>query len=349
MPRLTPHPQSPAACGYRMPAEWEPHVATWLSWPRRELTWPNNFGPIPQVWAELARTLVQFEPVHILAGGATIWQQAQALVGNVPGITLHDRLTNDAWMRDHGPTFLVGSPGATPTLVDWDFNSWGGKYLPYDDDDAVPRFVADYLSYRRVAPGIVLEGGAIDVNGAGSLLTSEQCLLHPNRNPQLSRPQLEQYLCDYTAARNVIWLGEGIVGDDTDGHVDELARFVGPRTIVAAVERDPTDVNFAPLDDNLRRLHAARDEHDRPWEIIPLPLPGPLVIQGVRVPASYCNFYVANGVVIVPQFGDPQDQVARETLGRCFPGRKVIGLGARDLIWGRGAFHCITQQQPRQD
>ncbi|MBL8830093.1 MAG: agmatine deiminase family protein, partial [Planctomycetaceae bacterium] len=289
----------------------------------------------------------RFEPVHVLAGGESILSQARDLVGQVPNVTIHDVLTNDAWMRDHGPTFLVGPPGSAPALVDWDFNSWGGKYLPFDDDNAVPRFVAAHVEQHRYTPGIVLEGGAIDVNGTGSLLTSEQCLLNPNRNPTLSREQIEQYLCDYTAARNVIWLGEGIVGDDTDGHVDELARFVGPGTIVAAVEPDPTDVNYAALQDNLARLVAARDEHGQPFEVIPLPLPGPVVINGVRMPASYCNFYVANGVVIVPEFGDPQDRVAQEIIGKFFPSRQVIGLGARDLIWGRGAFHCITQQQPR--
>jgi agmatine deiminase len=349
MPRLTPTPHSPAALNYRMPAEWEPHVATWLSWPRREATWPGNFAPIPAVWAELARTLAKHEQVHILAGGAEIMAQARALVGEVAGVTLHDVLTNDGWMRDHGPMFLVGPAGARPTLVDWEYNAWGCKYPPFDADNRVPQFVADYTHYRRIAPGIVLEGGAVDVNGVGSMLTTEQCLLNDNRNPGLSRDEIEQFLCDYAAAVNVIWLGEGIVGDDTDGHIDELARFVGPRTIVAAVERDPTDVNYAALQDNLQRLTSAHDEQGRPFEVIPLPLPGPIVFQDQRLPASYCNFYLANDIVIVPQFDDPADRVAVETLAKCFPERTVIGLRARELVWGLGAFHCITQQQPRQD
>jgi agmatine deiminase len=268
------------------------------------------------------------------------------MVGHLPNVTLHDIPTNDAWTRDHGPTFLAGPPGAAPALVHWGYNAWGGKYPPFDQDQQVPRRIADELRFRRYEPGIVLEGGAVDPNGLGSLLTTEQCLLNPNRNPQLSPAEIEQYLADYLAARHVIWLGEGIAGDDTDGHIDELARFVAPRTVVAAVEDDPADVNYRPLRDNLQRLRAATDEQGRPLEIVTLPMPRPIFQGEQRLPACYLNFYIANGLVVAPQFDDPADQVVLQTLAELFPGRRVRGLRAVELSWGLGAFHCITQQQP---
>lgn len=339
----------PAARGYRAPAEWEPHAATWLAWPRNVDSWPGNFEPIPGVWAALVRTLARHEPVHINAGRPEVLAEARQMVGGLANVTLHDVPTNDAWCRDHGPMFLVGPAGSRPLLVDWGYNAWGGKYPPFDFDDAVPRHVAEYLGYERVEPGIILEGGAVDFNGLGTVLTTEQCLLNPNRNPHLDRPAIERYLRDYAAARHVVWLGEGIVGDDTDGHIDELARFVAPRVVVAARERDPADANHAPLEDNWRRLELARDEEGRPLELIPLWMPEPVEYQGQRLPASYCNFYIANGVVVVPQFGVPADAAALATLRPQFPDREVVGLPARELIWGLGAYHCITHEQPRQD
>jgi agmatine deiminase len=329
-----------------MPAEWAPHAATWLAWPHNRDSWPGKFEPIPGVWARLARTLAEFEPVHILAGGEAVMAEARRLVGNVPGVTLHDVPTNDAWTRDHGPTFLVGPPGSEPALVDWGYNAWGGKYPPFDLDDQVPRRLARLTGRRRYEPGIILEGGAIDPNGAGALLTTEECLLNPNRNPGLSRQEIELYLRDYLGARHVLWLGRGIVGDDTDGHIDELARFVGPRTVVAAVEDDPRDANYEALADNLRRLRAMKDQDGRPLEIVPLPMPRPLFQGDTRLPASYCNFYIANGVVVVPRYGDPADAQVEQTLARLFPDRQIRGLPATDLAWGLGAFHCITQQEP---
>jgi agmatine deiminase len=337
---------TPAELGYRMPAEWEPHAATWLAWPHNRNSWPGKFEPIPGVWTNLVRTLAQFEPVHIEAGGEAVMAEARAMVGAVPNVTLHDIRTNDAWTRDHGPTFLVGPPGARPALVDWGYNAWGGKYPPFDDDNRVPAQIAALQGRLRFEPGIVLEGGAIDPNGRGTLLTTEQCLLNPNRNPGLTKNEIERYLRDYLAATHVIWLGEGIAGDDTDGHIDELARFVNPTTVVAAVEVDPADENFAPLQDNLKRLQAARDEDGRPLEVVPLPMPQAMYHEGQRLPASYCNFYIANGLVIVPQYGDPADAEVLAILRRLFPDRQVRGLPARDLSWGLGAYHCITQQQP---
>ncbi len=295
--------------------------------------------------AALIVTLAQFEPVHVLAGGESVWSEARSMVGGTPNVVLHDIVTNDAWARDFGPMFLGGSADLPAALVDWDYNAWGGKYPPFDSDDAVPRQIAQLTGHRRFSPGIILEGGAVDGNGAGTLLTTEACLLNPNRNPRLTKAEIEQYLADYCGASRVIWLGGGIVGDDTDGHVDELARFVGPRAVVASIASDPQDENYEPLADNYRRLCLARDAEGRPLEVIPIELPRALFHGPQRLPASYMNFYIANGVVIVPQFDDPADRTVCETLARLFPGRQIRGLSAVDLIVGRGAYHCITQQQ----
>lgn len=337
---------TPAALGYRVPAEWDRHRATWLSWPHNRDSWPGAFEPVPAIWAQLVRTLCEHEQVEILAGRGAVADEAQRLVGNLPGVRIHDVPTNDAWIRDHGPMFLVGGPGSEPALIDWEYNAWGGKYPPFDRDNLVPRRVAEITGRRRFAAGIILEGGAVDFNGQGTVLTSEQCLLNPNRNPELGRQEIERYLADYCAAPHVLWLGEGIVGDDTDGHIDELARFVGPRTVVTAVERDPRDENHAPLADNLRRLKSMQDQQGRPLEVIEIPLPGALWHGAQRLPASYMNFYIGNGVVVVPSFDDPQDTFAQETLAGLFPGRKIVPIRAVDLAWGLGAFHCITQQEP---
>jgi agmatine deiminase len=344
-------PEVPAVLGYRMPAEWEPHAATWLAWPHKRESWPGKFEPIPPLYARLVRTLAQYEPVHILAGGTdltgnSVMAEAKNLVGDVPNVTLHHIPTNDAWTRDHGPTFLVGAAGAPPALVDWGYNAWGGKYPPFDLDDAVPGHIAAWSGRRVFKPGIILEGGAIDSNGRGTILTTEQCLLNPNRNPQLCCSDMQRYLADYLGAKKVLWLGEGIEGDDTDGHIDELARFVGPHTVVAALEENPDDPNSAPLRENFDRLRRFTDQDNQPLDVIALPMPRPMHFEGQRLPASYCNFYMANGVAIVPQFDDPSDSRVVEVLGKLLPGRKIIGLAAGDLAWGLGAFHCITQQEP---
>ena len=335
---------TPASLGYRLPAEWEPHAATWLSWPHNRATWPGKFAPIPAVWAVLARTIARFEPVHVLAGGE-VMAEARRLVGDAAGVTFHDVPTNDAWIRDHGPTFLAGAPGAPRVLVDWQYNAWGGKYPPFDLDNAVPRRVAAILGRRRFDPGIVLEGGAIDSNGRGTILASETCLANPNRNAGLSRADLERYLADYLGARHVVWIRGEIAGDDTDGHVDQLARFVGPRTVVVAREDDPDDENHASLEGISRDLSGARDQDGRPLEVASLPMPRPLHLGDARLPACYVNFYVANGLVVVPQFGDPADGAATGILGDLFPDREIVGLPALDLVWGLGAYHCATLQE----
>lgn len=342
----------PAALDYRMPAEWEPHAATWLAWPHKAESWPGLFERIPPVWVAIARALAPHERVAILVNDDAAAAAARDLLraGGVPleRIDFHRIPTDDAWVRDHGPTFVTREREGRTELaaVDWIFNAWGGKYPPWDRDDAVPAAIAARLGIPCFRPGIVLEGGSIDVNGRGMVLTTEQCLLNPNRNPHLSREEIEAVLREYLGVRQVAWLGEGIAGDDTDGHVDDVARFVDPTTVVAAVEEDPADENHGPLRDNLERLRGLRDPEGRPLRVVPLPMPAPVFHEGQRVPASYANFYVANGVVLVPVFDDPRDAEALRTLATCFPGRRVTGIPARDLVWGLGAVHCVTQQQP---
>ena len=338
---------TPAELGYRMPAEWEPHAATWLAWPRDPQTWPNRFDAMPPLWAELVRTLAASEEVHVLAGGKEVMQSASKALGGHPRVQLHDIPTNDAWIRDYGPTFLASPPDGAPAAVDWDYDAWGGKYPPYDEDQRAAARMIRHLGYRRFAPGIVLEGGAIDVNGSGTVLVTEQCLISAERNPGHQRRDVERYLLDFCGAHHVIWLGGGIAGDDTDGHVDQVARFVGPRVIVTAVEQDPSDENYTSLAENFQRLKRTKDQDGQPLEVVTLPLPRPLHnAAGDRLPASYANFYIANRLVLVPTFDDPADSTALETLARLFPNREIRPIRSVDLILGLGAVHCITQQQP---
>jgi agmatine deiminase len=251
----------------------------------------------------------------------------------------------EPWCRDHGPIFVKRD--GELAIVDWGYNAWGGKYPPYDEDDAVPQRVAELLGLPVFGPGIVMEGGALDVNGEGTLLTTEACLLNLNRNPQLNKPQIEQYLTDYLGVTNILWLGEGIAGDDTDGHVDDLARFVNPTTIVSVVESDPQDDNYRPLQENLKRLRTMRDQDQRPLRIVELPMPGVVEYEGQRLPASYANFYIANGVVLLPTYRDREnDAAALRILQGLFIDRRVVGIDSTNLVWGLGSFHCLTQQQP---
>jgi agmatine deiminase len=337
---------NPREVGYFMPAEWEPHEATWLAWPHNRDTWPTRYAEMAEVWTRLVEILTHGEDVHVLAGGEEVMSEARRCTGHLPRVTLHDIATNDAWTRDHGPTFVRHRSGASIAAIDWTYNAWGGKYPPFDRDAVVAQKVANVLGAERFDIDIVMEGGAIETNGAGTVLASEECLLNPNRNPSLTRGGAERQLCDLLAAEQVIWLRGGIVGDDTDGHVDQLARFVDRHTIVTVVEDDPADENHAPLAENLQRLDAARDSRGQPFRIVTLPLPRPVVIAGARLPASYANFYIANKNVIVPTFRDPADEHAIETLATLFPDRDVIGFDAVDLVEGLGGIHCITQQQP---
>jgi agmatine deiminase len=344
--QLRPSQGSPADRGYRWPAEWEPQSRLWLSWPHNRRTWPGRFDGIPEIMARYVREVARFQPVDILAGGEAVMREAAAAVGRLPNVTLHDIPTNDAWCRDHGPTFLAGPPSVPPALIDWGYNAWGGKYPPFDLDDAVPRRIAEKMGRIAFAPGVILEGGAIDGNGSGTILTTESCLLNPNRNGPIDKPRLEQLLADFVAARSVVWLSGGdLAGDDTDGHVDQLARFVDPFTVVVAYESDPTDVNHEPLARNLRELRSHTNEAGTPLRVLTLNMPQPVTLEGQRLPASYCNFQIGNQFVIVPQFDDPNDALAIATLQHCFPDRQLIGLPARDLVWGLGAYHCLSQQE----
>jgi agmatine deiminase len=343
-----------------MPAEWEPHLATYLVWPHNLDTWPGKFKSVPPVFAQIAATLAQFEPVRILVSEAElvpdIWELIRAANTPAGGRLRTDRIemlpiaTNDSWIRDYGPIFLnrikPDQGGPRQIAIDWRFNSWGNKYGPYNLDDAAPRRLAECYEFEVLGSSMVLEGGSIDVNGIGTLLTTESCLLNENRNPSMSRGEVEENLRMYLGVERLLWLGEGIAGDDTDGHIDDLARFTAPDTIVTVVEQDPADVNYAPLHDNLQRLRAMRNSAGAPFTIVTLPMPTPLYWEGVRLPASYANFYIANGAVLVPSFGCASDDVAKSTLARLFPDRRIILIPSADLIWGLGAIHCLTQQHP---
>jgi agmatine deiminase len=354
---------TPRELGYRMPAEWERHDATWLSWPRRDgISFPGAYDRVPAIWGGIIAALAPGELVHVNVSGPDEERELRSLLARLgvdpARVLLHDIATDEPWCRDHGPTFVRrdATAGVRPAgarddggglaVVDWTYNAWGGKYPPFARDDAVPGRVAALLDVPVFRPGIVMEGGALDVNGRGTLLTTESCLLNPNRNPTLARADVERHLRDYLDVRTIVWLGEGIAGDDTDGHVDDLARFVAPTTVVTVVEDDRADENHRALQDNLARLRAARDQDGRPLEVIALPTPGVVTREGQRLPASYANFYVGNEVVLVPTFAHAHDAAAVAILQRCFPSRRVIGMDARDLVWGLGAFHCVTQQQP---
>lgn len=346
-------PESPAALGYRMPAEWEPHAGTWFSWPRPEgISFPDKYDTVPPVYAALIRELVAVEEVNINVWHAEMEATVRALLTKhgVPlaRVHFHHFPAYEPWCRDHGPIFLVREQAGRRerAVVDWGYNAWGGKYPPFDLDDAVPQHVARLRGLPLFSPGIVMEGGALDVNGCGTLLTTKACLLNPNRNPQLKQADIERYLRDFLGVRHIVWLGDGIAGDDTDGHVDDLSRFVNPTTIVTVVEEDPADENHAPLKENLELLRAARDQDGRPFRIVELPMPRRIEHEGQRLPASYANFYIANGLVLVPTYRDPRDREALDILQREFPDRRVVGIDSTELIWGLGSFHCISQQEP---
>jgi agmatine deiminase len=351
--------RTPSGLGFRMPAEWEPHAATWLAWPHERTDWPGKFPAIQLVYADLIRWLVQGERVRLEVRGKAEEQSARTLLRRA-GVALAQVdffhfPTDRVWTRDHGPLFVVHPKGEV-ALTHWRFNGWA-KYKNFRKDDAVPDRIARAQKRRQWKPTarfggrvqeVVLEGGSIDVNGAGTLLTTEECLLSPiqARNPGLSRAALERHFRDYLGIQKVLWLGEGIVGDDTHGHVDDLARFVDETTVVLVTEQERSDENYARLEDNRKRLASATDAAGRPIRVVPLPMPRPVLWDGQRLPASYANFYIANRVVLVPTFNDPADRTALGTLARLFPTRAVVGIHALDLVSGLGTLHCMTQQEP---
>jgi agmatine deiminase len=354
--------ETPRKLGYRMPAEWEPHQATWLAWPHNPEDWPGKFQPIPWLYAEIVRLLAAHEQVHLLVEDARAERRAQSILeragANLDQVCFHRWRTDRGWMRDSGPIFVRNAEGRV-ALTNWRFNAWA-KYADWHLDGEIPGRVKELLGYSAWEPEIelendakhrlVLEGGSIDTNGEGILLTTEECLLSEvqQRNPGVSRAQLERVFHEYLGIDQVIWLNHGVAGDDTHGHVDDISRFVGPTTIVTAVEPDTSDLNHAPLAENLERLKAARTADGKQFTLVELPLPRPVVFNGQRLPASYANFYIANGVVLVPTFHDRSDRVALNILAEVFPDREVIGIHSVDLVWGLGTLHCMTQQQPAE-
>lgn len=334
-----------------MPAEWAPHRGTWLSWPHKEASWPGKFEPVPGIFAEMVRWLSAGEEVHINVADAAMERAARATLQpgtNLGNVHFHHFPTNDAWCRDHGPIFVqrTADGSVEQAIIDWGYNAWGDKYPPYDLDDVIPTRVGREFNIPVFHPGIIMEGGSIEVNGEGTLLTTEACLLNPNRNPSLSKAEIEGYLRDYLGVRHILWLGDGIEGDDTDGHVDDLTRFVNPTTVVTVVEDDPSDPNYQPLRENLERLAGMTDQDGRPLDVVTLPMPRRLEHEGQRLPASYANFYIGNQVVLVPTYDPRRDGEALETLQQLFPSRRVVGIDCTDLVWGLGAFHCVSQQWP---
>lgn len=344
---------------YRWPAEWEPHTRTWVAWPVSAATWPGIFERIPPAYAKFVAAIAEFEPVSVLAGGAGVAESAKPLIdaaceeaGSRFPVELIDIPVNDSWTRDYGPIFLTGKPDSPAAgsglILDWDYNAWGGKYPPWDNDAQVAQKIAARIGVPAVQPGFILEGGAIEGNGAGTLLTTENCLLNPNRNPGMTREQMEQLLQKYLRCQTVVWLpGHGIVGDDTDGHIDQVARFTSETTVLVAAPWSD-DAEEAPLlRENFEAVAQSRDALGRSLQPLALRMPSPKYQGEHRMPACYCNYYLANGGVIVPVFGDPADDVAMQLLQDCHPQHRIVGVNAIDLVWGLGAYHCMTQQQPR--
>jgi agmatine deiminase len=340
-------PGSPAAQGYRMPAEWEPHEATWLSWPRREgISFPGAYNDVLPALVAMVDALCESELVRINVESESQEKEIRRILHDTDHVQFFPIPTNEPWCRDHGPVFITRRETPRLAVVDWDYNAWGGKYPPFDLDEVVPTKIASYFNLPVFYPRLVMEGGSIDLNGSGTLLTTTSCLLNPNRNPTRSKKQIEQALRDFLGVRNILWLGDGIEGDDTDGHVDDITRFVDRTTVVTAVEEGLSDLNHEPLAANLERLQNMRVEDGAPIKVVKLPMPPRVEKEGQRLPASYANFYIANNVVLLPVFDSPKDEQAADVLQRCFPARRIVGINCRDLVWGLGAFHCLTQQQP---
>jgi agmatine deiminase len=351
MSHLVIRPETPRSLGYAMPAEWSRHRATWLSWPHNRETWPTQLEQVREVWVRMIQLLSPQERVCLLVNDEPTRQDVIARLTNaraaLDNVTIFQIPTVDVWMRDYGPTFVIrDSQESALAFNDCIFNGWGGKYESYEEDEQIAKEIALLLRVPVFNHPVVLEGGSIEVNGLGTCLTTEQCLLNKNRNPHMSRREIEEFLKDSLGADQVIWLGQGIVGDDTDKHIDDIARFVNPATIVCIVEENSKDTNYSLLQQNLERLQAARDQNDHKLSIVPLPCPGPVYYEGARLPASYANFYIANGVVLVPLFDDPCDVKALGILQELFPDRKVVGLPCTAVVAGLGAIHCVTQQEP---
>jgi agmatine deiminase len=340
----------------RMPAEWEPHDATWLAWPHHRGDWPGKFEPIPWVYAEIIRNLSRHERIEVIVNNQASEKEARKVLKRAnalnENVRFHRWPTNRVWTRDSGCTFVRSENAPQISAVKWRFNAWA-KYSNWQHDDKIGSRMADACEAPEFHPlinkkAVVLEGGSIDVNGQGTLLTTEECLLSTTqqRNPGMKRKDYEKVFAEYLGISNIIWLNNGICGDDTHGHVDDLTRFVAPDTVVTAVESDPGEENYEALRENIRRLRSATDENGQPLAIVDLPMPAPVIFDNTRLPASYVNFYIANGLVLVPVFNDPNDRVVLDIFADLFPDREVVGIYCGDLVWGFGTIHCMTQQQP---
>jgi agmatine deiminase len=343
---------SPREAGYYFPAEFAPHVATWLSWPHKEASWPGKIHTIYPSYAKFVKELTQGEKVNINVcdEGMKRFAIDQLNKENVDlsKVEFFIHPTNDAWCRDHGPAFLV-NPAATDykkIIVDWNYNAWGNKYPPFDLDDVVPTLIGRHYNIPVHYPGIIMEGGSVEFNGKGTLLTSTACLLNPNRNPHLNQSQIEQYLMDFYGVEQVLWVDEGIVGDDTDGHIDDTVRFVNEDTVITVIEENKNDENYELLQHNLQQLKAMRLLGGKQLNIIEIPMPDEVIWEDQRLPASYVNFYIANKSVIVPTFRSDKDDKVLAMIQQAFPEREVVGIDSTDIIWGLGSFHCLSQQEP---
>ncbi|HJV18286.1 MAG TPA: agmatine deiminase family protein [Sediminibacterium sp.] len=342
---------TPASLGYSFPAEFAPHIATWLSWPHKEASWPGKIDSIYPNYSRFVKYLSLSEKVRINVANTAMQAFAtshleQAGV-NMEQVEFFLHPTNDAWCRDHGPAFLVNPRAEIPkVIVDWDYNAWGNKYPPYDLDDVIPSLIGKHFDIPVYHPGIVMEGGSVEFNGAGTLLTSTCCLLNKNRNPHLNQEQIEKYLCNYYGVEQILWVADGIVGDDTDGHIDDTVRFVNADTIITVVETSRNDENYDLLQTNLKQLKEMRLLNNKQLNIAELPMPDAVVYEDQRLPASYANFYISNQHVIVPTFRCHKDDQALQIIASCFPEREVVGIDSTDIIWGLGSFHCLSQQEP---
>jgi agmatine deiminase len=346
------HPDfpTPRQQGYYFPAEFAPHVATWLSWPHKEASWPGKIHTIFPFYAQFIKELTVSERVCINVKDEAMKQFAlgylTAINTDTSKVQFYFHPTNDAWCRDHGPAFLLHKTEAKKAIVDWGYNAWGDKYPPYDLDDVIPTLIGKELGLPVFNPGIVMEGGSVEFNGAGTVLTSTACLLNPNRNPHLNQQQIENYLMKYYGAEQVLWVDEGIVGDDTDGHIDDTVRFVNEDTVLTVVEENKADENYKLLQHNLKQLQQLRLLNGKQLNIIELPMPPALEYEEQRLPCSYANFYIANHAVIVPTFRSAVDDKALQIIQAAFPTRKVVGIDSTEIIWGLGSFHCLSQQEP---
>lgn len=344
------HP-TPRDLGYYFPAEFAPHIATWLSWPHKEASWPGKIDKIYPYYCRFIGELAKNEKVRINVNDEIMKSFAIACLQR-SGIELGNiefffHPTNDAWCRDHGPAFLI-NPSATQkkVIVDWGYNAWGNKYPPYDLDDQVPTLIGNHFGIPVFNPGIVMEGGSVEFNGKGSLMTSTACLLNPNRNPQLSQQQIEEYLHNFYGVDQILWVDEGIIGDDTDGHIDDTVRFVNEDTVLTVIEEDRNDDNYSLLRHNRKQLSEMRLANGKQLNIVELPMPDEVVWEDQRLPASYANFYVANKSVIVPTYRCNSDEKALKIIQECFPDREIVGIDSAEIIWGLGSFHCLSQQEP---